>query len=305
MPRFLRTGLLYLLFLIPFYMFSIVLWELFIPTPYKPNLIYDPHTGFLSIRLKDLKKTSNVDILFLGSSKAYRSFDPRIYSKKGYKIFNLGSSAQTHIQTNYLIEEYLGQLNPKLVVYEVYPDTFNGEGMESALNVISAANSINFNLIELVWNMNNIKTYNTFLIKATRQTLNFPRNIGENFKDEDVYIPGGYVNHYTSFDTIIHLPNKKWIPSEKQIQKFDENLKILKNNNIPYILVLTPYSIEYENPEEIEKFFKKRGDFFNFNKILNFSIQDDFYDGQHLNQNAVNKLNPELIKIIESEYLPH
>ncbi len=299
MKRFIKTGLLYLLCLIAFYPICIVLWEIFIPSPFKPNLIYNPHTSFLSNRLTDVKEVSDVDILFLGSSKAYRGFDPRIFNEKGYKTFNLGSGAQTHIQTNYLIKEYLDQLNPDLVIYEVYPDTFTGDGVESAINVISAANSISINLMELVWDMNDIKTYNTFLNKTTRKTLKFPPRINENSNGEDTYIRGGYVEHLTSFDTIITLPYSRWIPNDEQIRKFEENLTILKKNKIPFILVLTPLTKKFENLDEIENFFKARGEFLNLNKTLDFSIQEDFYDGQHLNQDAVKKLNTELIKIIE------
>lgn len=283
-------------------MISIFLWEVFMVPPFKPNLLFQPNTGFLSNRLEDLKNTSNVDILFLGSSKAYRGFDTRIYSKNDYKSFNLGSSAQKHIQTNYFLKEYLSQLHPKLLIYEVYPDTFVEEGIESAINVISAAPNINSNLIELVWDMNNIKTFNTFLIKLTRNTLKLKREIF--YANEiDKYLQGGYVEHSTSFDTIVYFPAEKWVPNEKQIEKFDENLLMLKKYNIPYILLLTPYTKKYKNLEEIEMFFQERGEFINFNKILKFTVKEDFYDGQHLNQNAVNKLNSELLKILNSRTL--
>jgi len=76
-----------------------------------------------------------VDILFLGSSHSYRGFNPQYFS--GYKTFNLGSSAQTPIQTNLLLKRYLHQLNPKTIVYEVYPISLSIDGVESSSDIIA------------------------------------------------------------------------------------------------------------------------------------------------------------------------
>ena len=80
-------------------------------------------------RLKEVKTVKNVDILFLGSSHTYRGFDTSIFHDCGYSAFNLGSSSQTPIQTLTLANRYLKQLNPKLVVLEVYPGNFTGDGV--------------------------------------------------------------------------------------------------------------------------------------------------------------------------------
>ena len=87
-------------------------------------------------RLNEVKNIKNIDILFLGSSHTYRGFDTRVFKKNGYNSFNLGSSSQSPIQTLTLTKRYLNQLNPKLIVYEVYPTTFTIDGIESSLDII-------------------------------------------------------------------------------------------------------------------------------------------------------------------------
>ena len=82
------------------------------------------------------RKIKNVDVLFLGSSHAYRGFDPRIFRKRGYSSFNLGSSAQTPSQTKVWLKRYLKHLNPKIVIYEVYPGTFSSDGIEASLDLV-------------------------------------------------------------------------------------------------------------------------------------------------------------------------
>ena len=51
--------------------------------------------GHLCSRIKDIRNYHDVDILFLGSSHSYRTFDTRTYEAAGYHCFNLGSSIQT------------------------------------------------------------------------------------------------------------------------------------------------------------------------------------------------------------------
>ena len=48
--------------------------------------------GFLNSRIKDIRNYHNVDVLFLGSSHCYRTFDTRFYRSHGISCFNLGSS---------------------------------------------------------------------------------------------------------------------------------------------------------------------------------------------------------------------
>ena len=69
--------------------------------------------GHLNSRVKDIRNYHNVDILFLGSSHCYRTFDTRFYNANGYTCFNLGSSNQTPIQTYILLSQYLDSINPK------------------------------------------------------------------------------------------------------------------------------------------------------------------------------------------------
>ena len=105
---------------------------------FSPNLNYRvAKGGHLYTRLKDIEHYSHVELLVIGSSHAYRGFDPRIFKKKGVEIFNLGSSAQTPIQTEILIKRYLDKLNPKVVLFEVYPGSLTSDGVESSLDLVS------------------------------------------------------------------------------------------------------------------------------------------------------------------------
>ena len=96
----------------------------------------------------DFLNKSGEDVLIVGSSHAYRGIDPRILERDGITAFNLGSSAQTPINTKVLLHQYLEQINPKLVVYEAYAGTLAIDGVESSLDILSN-NKIDINNLRL------------------------------------------------------------------------------------------------------------------------------------------------------------
>ena len=64
------------------------------------------------LRFNEVRLYENLDILFIGSSHAYRTFDPRFFNSMGLRTFNLGSTAQTPLNTYYLLKIYAKSLNP-------------------------------------------------------------------------------------------------------------------------------------------------------------------------------------------------
>jgi len=72
-----------------------------------------------------LPKGDSLDILFLGSSHAYRGFDPALIdSLWGIWSFNLGSSGQTPLTSLHVLRNAVQHQQPKKVVMELYFHTF-------------------------------------------------------------------------------------------------------------------------------------------------------------------------------------
>ena len=118
MKKFLHTFVFFVGFAVLFYIVALLL----APQSLKKNLLYTRGgNGHLYSRIQELRTKKPVEILFLGSSHAYRGFDTRIFDAAGLKSFNLGSSAQSPMQTYVLASKYLSTLKPRLVVYEVNP----------------------------------------------------------------------------------------------------------------------------------------------------------------------------------------
>jgi hypothetical protein len=244
-------------------------------------------------RINELKKTKDVDILFLGSSHAYRGFDTRIFKNSGYRSFNLGSSGQTPIQTNILLERYLDTLNPKLIIYEVFPSTFSSDGVESSVDLI-ANDKIDFKTFRMAIELNNVKTYNTLLYGYYRQLFDKDKGFEEGvLKGDDRYVPGGFVEQKLVYNNAAAAKAEMidWTPKPYQIKAFENILKLIKEKQIELILVQSPVTRiafkKYKNNKNIDAYFSKKAEYYNFNYLVNMNDILNFYDENHLNQEGV------------------
>jgi len=268
------------------------------------NLIYTPFGGSNDLRLEEAENQKDLDIMFIGSSHCYRSFDPRNFAKYGWKTFNLGSSSQTHVQTNYILKKYLNEMKPKLVVYEVFPSMFMSDGIESTINLLSSSPNLDYNLLESAVKSKNVKVFNSGIFSIFLNVTNLKSKINKSKsrREIDKYIKGGYVERKLSFNEE-KVSTELWEPLSYQLKYFDKNIELLKDNGIPYILVQTPYTMKYSNFKEIDDYFDSKGLYYNFNTLLHFNNKSDFYDAHHLNRIGVKKLNSRLIEKIKEDKL--
>lgn len=299
----------FLLFNVMMYCAFLLVWGATLSTRIKSNLIYKQGSdGYLYTRVREIQNFKNIDILFIGSSLTYRGYDPRIFKEYGITIFNLGSSAQTPIQTNLLLKKYLGQLNPKLIIIEASPGIFQSEGVESSLDLITNGtwSSEYFNMALKV---NNPKVYNTLLYSILRKPFINENNFKENkTTDLDRYISGGYVARKIRYNTCRKYPSKKFNLNSSQIDSFKETIDLIKSQNKKYVLVFpTITTCLYNSYQEIKEFdhlMSSIGPYYNYNTKLRLDDSLCFYDSHHLNQNGVEKYNRNLIEhLINNELI--
>lgn len=297
MKQFFKSILAIIPFCIIFYLVMLFAWGKIVPDRLKLNLITD--RTYLSLRIEEIPKFKNVDILFLGASSAYRSFDTRLYEKIGYKSFNLGSSSQTPIQTKILLDRYVEILNPDMIIYEVSPRIFNIDGVEAAVNLI-INDKVDINSVKMTFELKNVKTINTLIYSLINNV--FIENKDIKRQKDDNYISGGFVEKDLAFNEEhdIHH-NEKYILNNQQIEAFNKTLQIIKEKNIKLIFVQSPIvKSEYElypNKEFDEK-MQEYGEYYNFNEILELNDTIDFFDEFHMNQNGVIIFNEKLISIL-------
>lgn len=275
-----------------------MVWGLFFPAEFNKNLSYRRGAaGYTYTRFREVKNYSNVDVLFIGSSHAYRGFDPRVFESHGYSSFNLGSSAQTPLETEALIGKHLARLNPSVVVFEVYPYCFSSDAVESSVDLV-ANSDIDRNIFLMAGRVNNMKTYNTLLYACIKRFFTNEKPVTEklshvtisgNIKDYTTYIPGGFMEKRaevmpadsTTKPTpkapandkgiltdieIIQTKEGKWNPRRKQLEVFEHILDELKAKHIRVILVQAPINSRYYNMikcnKEIDSYFASKGEYY-------------------------------------------
>jgi hypothetical protein len=308
MKKFLLTTLFFLTFPIVIYIFVICLWGDIVTEISKSKVYFYPigQYGHTYSRLNEVKNIKNVDILFIGSSHTYRGFDSRIFINAGYKTFNLGSSAQTPLETQVLLNRYLKQINPKLVVFEVFQETFIKDGVESSLDIL--ANDRNdFNSVKMALKINNKLTYNSLIYSFYRQythrnTCNEPKE-----NEEDKYVDGGFVEKRLTYyhDTMNYIPHSL-VWNKKQFKVFEEVLTSLQRKNIKVILVQLPITStlynSYSNNDDFDNRMNQFGEYYNYNQLMHLNDSLDFFDDDHMNQNGVISMNTEFLKILDKEF---
>ncbi len=261
--------------------------------------------GHIYTRLREADTTKNIDVLVVGSSHAYRGFDPRIFKKQGLRLFNLGSSSQTPIQTEYLLKLYLDRMNPGLIIYEVNAMNFSSDGLESSLDLYSNLSTIDKNVLLMAKKINKISSYNTLAYLLFRKISGLENTIHEPaYISPDIYVTGGFVERKDTIknkiqDTIsineINLPFNC-----KQISAFENTIKYILGKNIRIVLVQAPVSPEFysygKNNLQNDRYFSslKNIPYFNFNTPVIFT-KDLFYDQHHLIQKGVEKFNKLLL----------
>lgn len=298
MKKFIILVVAFILFTVAIYIIALPIWVKFTSKEFKPNIRYElGGYGHMYSRMKDLDKSYNeIDVLFLGSSHAYRGFDIRNF--KDINCFILGSSSQTPIQTKYLLDRYLEKINPKLIILEVFPANFSSDGVESSVDIISN-DKFNLDILSMAMKVNNIIVYNTLTYSIYQDILSRKDNFIEYpVKKNDLYIKGGFVERKNTFYKNSNIEQaKEWKINIKQLRNFNRIINTIKDKKIPLILVYTPVTKSFYNSYKNNSYFDSlmngyNLNYYNYNNIEKF-LDDSlhFYDDHHLNQDGVNIFN--------------
>jgi len=305
MAKFIKSVLLFIIYSTFGYCILLTLAGLIIPHKYLANLKYKlADTSFTFSRLEEVKQEENLDILFLGSSHAYRGFDTRMYTEQGYKTFNLGSSTQTPLQSKLLLQRYLDRLKPKQIIIEVYPLIFCSDGVESGLDIIS--NDINDrHSIDMAVDLNHPLIYHSLLYGSIKDFLGLNRSYSEEkWKAISNYISGGFVDRQLRYFNHVEHPKDHWEFHEQQFQHFEEILSILKEKDIDVLLVFAPITKSkyksYDNNKDFDIKMKNYGEYYNLHEILALDDSLHFYDSNHLNKLGVKIFNESIMNLLKA-----
>ena len=303
MRKFLIHIALFVLLSAMAYVVMVFLSGQFLPERLRPNLRYRiGYTGHLWSRLDEVKQKSDMDLVFFGSSHAYRGFDTRFYDQIGLKSHNLGSSFQSPMQTMVLLQRYLDQLNPKTVVYEVYPEVFSSDGVESSLEML-ANDENDWHSLKMAIQTRNIKPLNFWIYGKGRDLFHLNDSLFEPpVKQLDTYISGGFVERIVHYNQDTIFDQKTIEVTDQQWGIFEEIMHELQSRNIRVVLVYAPIPPSnyqsYTNNLYFDSLMSSKAEYINFNEVLQTHDTLHYYDAHHMNQLGVEVFNKALIEYV-------
>ena len=200
----------------------------------------------------------SLDILFIGSSRTVRAFDPWIVEQETQKsAFNLASDGQFPQLSFYVLQEALQTQKPQFVVYGV-------DGLGSEGNFIAVRNNYNFmrdakvkrELAQSYFNLEE-RLLLRFPLFGHREDWRWFAAMVPGFSFQETYAGKGFAWNTRVFspgpeseDTPSSSPKMALV--EKQVAYFQQILQLCEEKGIQLFLVLLPNAPSTQNAEQIQ-----------------------------------------------------
>jgi len=264
----------------------------------------------IALRFEELQKARDIDVLFIGSSHSLRTFDPRYFEKHQLRAFNLGTANQTPMNTYYLLERYLSQLKPRLVVLEAYWETLEIDGIEGTI-AITANRGPGWDTVKMA-----LTTRHPKVLNAQWSSL-FERLFGKataiRLRPDETYASGGYVETWEP-NGARETGRRKHdvVPDEQQMKYLSRTLTLLRAHDAKVIMVWAPVTAAWRdlavNLKDVQgrlSDLSKSHDvaFVDLNDAVTLDDGLDFRDFDHLNQRGVDKVMPVFMRVLRDHQL--
>jgi hypothetical protein len=258
----------------------------------------------IALRFEELQRERHIDVLLIGSSHSLRTFDPRFFEKQHLRAFNLGTANQTPMNTYYLVQRYLPQLKPRLVVIEAYWETLEITGEEGtiAITVNRGAGLDTFKMA--------LATRHPKVLNAQWSSL-FERLFGTatavRLRPDETYTSGGYVETWEPNSSQVRRAKHAVVVSADQMSYLSQTLTLLRTHDAKAILVWAPVTAAWRDTatnltdvrhrlEDLSKSYDVP--FVDLNDAVRLDDGLDFRDADHLNQRGVDKVMPVFMQVL-------
>jgi hypothetical protein len=281
------------------------------------NYLYKNNDGHYIYRMMNemYNCDENIEVLFLGSSHVYRSYDTKLADKiLGVKTFNAGSSSQGMNASYYLLREISKYHDLKTVYLDTYYGVANISDNDSSVYTIADYMKFGLNKTRLLLSNGGVSTLFDGFVSFRRNSgnCNIIQNIKSNFSDIEDYTSITYENEEYRGEGFVYSYEFADADAESTYEEFKGDLssdmpvselyyKSLLNiirycleNNIELVLINQPMPkrttdlvVGYDN---YVQFLKKIADdndieYWNFDLYKgDMGLTMDYYkDGAHLN----------------------
>ncbi|MDZ4752386.1 MAG: hypothetical protein SGI87_12275 [Flavobacteriales bacterium] len=261
----------------------------------------------------DLVSYSNPEIVVIGSSHAYRGYDPRIFQLEELDMINTGTSSQHSLASYILTRKYWNYESKPTYIIDVYPQVFMDDGIECSTRLIQNVPDHN-PAWSLVTEDPDLRSFNAYMAR-----LCCDRTISE-FSVED-YVSRGYCSDNDTLQGMFPAVDSTFVGQHKYFDYLHRLITYLESEGSIVVLVNQPMPINSDYQKFNDSFnkdlqrvldhYKSEGFshdrrkvvYFDMAQDVDFDVCCDFSDPKHLNQGGVEKFNYKLIGRLRSEGL--
>lgn len=300
MKKIIGNGFLFLISMILMYL--LVFGILFVVRQGGIPIIYRASQGLIwegggtYEKFQKYNPEEKYDIIILGSSHAYRGYDPRNFASYDYKTFNLGSSDQSVVCSYYIAKNYLHHNNCKMVILDMYDRVYAQQNIESYSDIIQNVSS-DKTAIEIALAAKDIRSVNMLTLRMFSK-----------FTDPINKDTIGFIDGFKPTFTHLTIPEKKRLiykyeTNQFQLNYLDQLLSYLEKEKIKIIVAEHPLPSCYQ-PEEHQRFrndilpiFEKHHlHFYDYCSEKEMTGIQYFADDTHLSVRGARMYNQRLIK---------
>ena len=281
-------------------------------------LMHKSEDGYTQMQSYYKQIDNTVDVLFLGSSKIYCQIDTGIlWDEHGIASFDLGGAEAPPWNSYYFLKEALKTQKPKLIIYDASIIGYRHDVLYQP-EVWSMTNNYGMH-----WNLNRImqlriNTEQDFLFKRLLFPLATMHSRYKELSKLDFVDENNSINYkgfdYRNTTEVFETPDvstmtESFVIDEKHEKYLRAIIELSKENNIPLVVMVTPYVL---TPEEqghfnyVEDICMEEGiTYIDFNKMydeLSIDFSTDMAEKVHLNFSGTKKLTEYLGNYIVNNY---
>jgi len=220
----------------------------------------------------------------------------------------MGSTAQSPLNTYYLLEKYFEKLNPKIVILETYFTMLESDGLESFYDLAGNLR-LSKEIVQMAIATGNLHAVNNLVSRAMAELIHPLKNATQRAIPENSYVAGGYVSCKNEFADKSFSAIGKIEVSEIQLEYLHKTLKLIRQKGAQAILVTAPIPqrqlASISNNGEITKIIANIAEsysieYIDYNNRLDLDSNRHFMDRDHLNSAGVGLFNNSLLSMLFS-----
>lgn len=276
---------------------------------YLTQHLVEPGGRYHSLRrFGEVDDHGSVDIVFFGSSHAYRGFDPRLFAEAGYRAYNLGSTNQTPLNSYFLAQRHLPQLNPRLAIVEIYYATLAGDGFESTRDLL-VNTSWSWDMQRMAFATRHLGAIDYGLSKGLG-FIGDIRSVAQRDIEGERYVAGGYVETGDHRRELTEREPFTVEISPRQIDWLQATTRWIREAGTRVVWVTHPLPRDHrealDNYESVHQAIRGAAqraqvDYWSFDGRLQLDPREHFADFHHLDAEGVAIFNRALIAELRDE----